>query len=65
MTNQEIEEDEESMMFSIETIERVLMIRDYIHLKEGRMLSFTETLDYIMTDYADKMGVLDDLKKIG
>jgi len=52
---------EKPLLYCIDTIEKVLTIRDYIHMKEGRKLSFSETLEYLAQDYVDSNNILDKL----
>jgi len=63
--NNKKEEDE--MSFSLETVEKILKIQKFVSYKEGRELSFTETLEYLMEDYVDRENLLDKNhnKKLG
>lgn len=56
--------EDEELKFGIETIEKMLLIRDYICKKEGRKFSFVETLDYVIQELVNRENILDELHEM-
>lgn len=50
----EADHDDDEVMLSIPTIEKILKVQEFISYREGRNLTFTETIDYLMGHFIDK-----------
>jgi DNA integrity scanning protein DisA with diadenylate cyclase activity len=50
-------------MISLETAEKILIIRDYIADKKGIKMGFQETINHMMDELVEKENILDELHK--
>jgi hypothetical protein len=56
-------EDDGPIMISLETAEKILIIRDYIADKKGIKMGFQETINHMMDELVEKENILDELHK--
>lgn len=57
------QEDDEPIMISLETAEKILIIRDYIADKKGIKMGFQETINHMIDELVEKENILDELYK--
>ena len=57
------QEDDEPIMISLDTAEKILMVRDYVTDKKGIRMGFQETINHMMDDFIEKESILDELHK--
>lgn len=57
------QEDDEPIMISLETAEKILIIRDYIADKKGIKMGFQETINHMIDELVEKENILDELHK--
>jgi hypothetical protein len=57
------EEDDGPIMISLETAEKILIIRDYIADKKGIKMGFQETINHMIDELVEKESILDELHK--